>query len=130
MHIQASLKSMERKSDIFGTLRNPWIYSRAISEPWVIYNRRHFQKPFEHVRWRCISEPYHSQSSSLKHCQEYLGIFRDIDVYSAIYTGAQLGREERHPLMFLKIGKRCLDFLKKGHHYVHYWLSSPFKMYI
>ena len=48
------------------------------------------------------SEPWHSQNSLFSRFQGYLGIFRDIDAYSATLTGAQLGR------------KKFPDFGKKG----------------
>ena len=45
--------------------------------------------------------------------QGYLGIFRDIDAYSATHTGPQLGEEERPPLNFLKIEKSVLILERK-----------------
>ena len=56
------------------------------------------------------TEPWHSQNSLFKHFQEYLGIFRNIDTYSARLTGAQVGEEERPSLPFLKIEESVLIF--------------------
>ena len=58
-----------------------WTYDEhAYSEPW------HFQSPY--------SEPNHFQG--------FLGVFRDIDAYSATLTGPQLGRKT-----FPDFGKRA-----------------------
>ena len=47
------------------------------------------------------SEDWHSQNSLFKHFQGFLGIFRDIDAYSAKLTGAQLkGRAGGFPFPF------------------------------
>ena len=43
-HIKALLRHMEPKSDIFGTLRNPYIYNRAI------FKTLAYLEPDEHVR--------------------------------------------------------------------------------
>ena len=40
------------------------------------------------------SELWHSQNSLFNHFQGYLGIFRDIDAYSATLTAAQLERKK------------------------------------
>ena len=57
----------------------------------------------------------HSQNSLLKHCQGYLGIFRDIDAYSAILTDVQNQ-------------KKCPDFGKKALIVSIIGLNFPFKM--
>ena len=60
------------------------------------------------------SDLWHSQNSLFKHFQEYLGIFRGIDQYSATFTSAQLGgRGEASPVLF-ENRKKCLGFGKKG----------------
>ena len=66
------------------------------------------------------SEPLHSQDSLFKHFQKYLGIFRDIDVYSATLTGTQLVRRRRetNPALFENL-KKCPDFGKKGLDCIH-----------
>ena len=47
------------------------------------------------------SEDWHSQNSLFKHFQGFLGIFRDIDAYSAKLTGVQLkGRAGGFPFPF------------------------------
>ena len=69
-------------------------------------------------------------SSILKDIKGYLGIFRDIDAYSATLTGAQLrGREKGQgggrggsPALFDN-RKKCLDFGKKGPDCVHLWVK-------
>ena len=66
-------------------------------------------------------EPWHSQNSFFKHFQGYLGIFRDIDAYSATLTGAQLKGRGDLPCLFwyLKIlVKKILDC-------VHLWVKFP-----
>ena len=50
-------------------------------------------------------QPWQNQNSLLEHFQGYLGIFRDIDAYSAILTDAQLGGEGMSPLLCLKMKK-------------------------
>ena len=64
----------------------------------------------------------HSQNVLFKHFQRYLGILRDIDVYSVTFTGTHLGGEGRPPLPFLEIKKKCPDFGKKGPDCVHPWV--------
>ena len=50
---------------------------------------------------QAYSEPWHSHNSLFKHFHEYLGIFRDIDAYSATLTCMQLsGRGEACPALF------------------------------
>ena len=49
---------------------------------------------------QAYSEPWHSKSRLFKYFQGYLGIFRDIDAYSATFTGAQLGGRGNSPLHF------------------------------
>ena len=66
----------------------------------------------------------HSQNSLLKHCQGYLGIFRDIDAYSAILTDVQL---ETSPALF-ENQKKCPDFGKKALIVSIIGLNFPFKM--
>ena len=41
---------------------------------------------------QAYSEPWHSQNSLFKYFRRYLGIFRDIDAYSATLTSMQLRR--------------------------------------
>ena len=56
--------------------------------------------------------------------QGYLGIFRDIDAYSATHTGTQLGGEGRPPLSYLNMENKFSDFGKKGPtDYVHIWVK-------
>ena len=60
-----------------------------------------------------IQSPWHSQDSLLKHFQEYLGIFRDIDAYSATLTGAQPG----------KGGERIHILKRKDRIVFHHWVK-------
>ena len=47
------------------------------------------------------SEPWHSHNSFFKHFQGYLGMFRNIDAYSATFTVAQReGKVETSPAPF------------------------------
>ena len=55
----------------------------------------------------------HSQNVLFKHFQRYLGILRDIDVYSVTFTGTHLGGEGRPPLPFLEIKKSVLILERK-----------------
>ena len=70
---------------------------------------------------QAYSEP--CQKSLFKHSQGYLGIFRDIDAYSATHTGAQLrGREETSTALF-ENQKWRPDFGKKDLDCVHLWVK-------
>ena len=72
---------------------------------------------------QAYSEPWHSQNSLFKRFPGYLGIFRDIDAYSATLTGAQLkGRGEASPTLF-ENRKKYPDFGKKGPDSVHLWVK-------
>ena len=63
-----------------------------------------------------------------KYFQGYLGIFRDIDTYSATFTGVQLERRGKPPLLFLKIEESALIFEKKALIVFIFGLNFPFKM--
>ena len=58
-------------------------------------------------------EPWHSQNILFKHFQGYLGIFRDIDVYSAKLRDAQITRSGRPSLPFLKNQESVLILEKR-----------------
>ena len=98
------------------------------SEPWLILNSRHLQKPVKHERLSGILETWHSKKSLFKHFQGYLGLFRDIDAYSATLTGhTQLERRgEASPALF-KIKEKCPDFEKKGPDYINLWVEFSIK---
>ena len=60
------------------------------------------------------SKPWHNHNNLFKHFQGNLRIFRDIDVYSATLTGAQLGgRTGGYPLPFFENRKKGSDFSGK-----------------
>ena len=65
----------------------------------------YLQKPVEHVDNHTYLEPSHCQNSLYKYFRSYLGIFRDIDAYSATLTSTQLERESGGslPYPFLKV---------------------------
>ena len=87
-HNLALQRRVKPLSEIFGTLRNPWIYIRA-------------SKACRTCEDHEYSELWDSQNSFIKHFQGYLDIFRDIDAYSATFTCAQLGRKgEASPVIF------------------------------
>ena len=90
-HIQALWRhySIESKSDIFGTPRNPCIYNRDTSSS----SSKHFQGYF-------------------RHSQGYSCIF------SHIYRGSTRVRGEASPALF-ENRKKCLEFWKKGPDYIH-----------
>ena len=77
-YVQANIPPYSGMLKNFQTLL--W-YIEPYSEPYV--NLRHLQKPVK-LTDQAYSEPWHSQNSSFKYFQEYLGIFRNIDAYSAI----------------------------------------------
>ena len=58
----------------------------------------------------------------------YLGLFRDIDAYSATLRGVQLGRRGEAPLLFLKINNSILILEIKSQIVSIIGLSFPFKM--
>ena len=66
------------------------------------------------------------------HFQKYLGVFRDIDAYSATLTGAPLERRwkaiGRPHLRFLKIEDRVLVLERKVLILSILGLNLPFKM--
>ena len=69
-------------------------------EPWLIQNPSHLQKSVKHVRYdHANSGPQHSQNSLFRQFQGYLGIFRDIDAYSAPLSGTK-GEMGRLPCLF------------------------------
>ena len=69
---------------------------------------------------QAYSETWHSQNSLFKHFKGYLGIFRDIDGYSATLSGTQLrGRGETSRALF-ENRKKCPDFGKKDPDCVHF----------
>ena len=49
-----------------------------------------------------------------KHFEEYLGILRNIDTYSAKHTGAQLGEREKTAPALFKNRKKYPDFVEKS----------------
>ena len=61
---------------------------------------------------QAYSELWHSQNSLFKHFQGYLGIFKDIDAYSATLTGAELEGNKGAPQTFFENRKKCPDFGK------------------
>ena len=78
---------------------------------------RRICKMIMHIQSPCIAEEF------FKHFHRYLEIFRDIDVYSATLTSAQLGRRgEDSPALF-ENRKKCSDFGKKGLDCVHRWVK-------
>ena len=60
------------------------------------------------------SKSWHIQNNLFKHFQGYLGIFRDIDAYSATLTCGQLGRREQAYSALFKNWKKCPDFGTKS----------------
>ena len=74
------------------------------------------------------SEPWHSQSRLFKHFQGYVGIFNDIDVYSATLRGAQLEGEGKSTLSFLKFGNSALILERKALIVSIFELNFIFKM--
>ena len=63
---------------------------------------------------QAYSDTYHSQNSLFKHFQGYLGIFRDIESYSATLTDAQLSRRGEASHVIFENWKKCSEFGKKG----------------
>ena len=70
----------------------------------------------------------------MKHFQRYLGIFRDLDAYSAILTDVQLGEREESSDALLEYWKKCPDFRKKDPERkalilerVHIWVKFSFQ---
>ena len=61
------------------------------SEPGLFRTQNIFRSLLNMLDDHPLSEPWHSQNSLFKHFQGYLGIFRDIDAYSATLPAAQLG---------------------------------------
>ena len=69
------------------------------------------------------SGPWHSQNSLFKRIQGYLGIFRDIDAYSATLNRRPT-REERGGLPTLyENRKKGPDFGKKCRDFVNHWVT-------
>ena len=77
---------------------------------------------------QAYTKPSHSQNSLFKHFQGYLGVFRNIDAYSATLTGVQQGGEWRPRLPFLKIEESVLIFEKKALIVSSFGLNFPFKI--
>ena len=71
------------------------------------------------------SGPCHSQNIEFKYFQGYLGIFRDIGVYTGTLKGAQLGRSgEASPVFF----KSALILERNTLIVTIFGLNFPFKM--
>ena len=117
-------ETMEPQPDIFGTLREPCIYIRAILRALV------YLQPEASSKASRISKMIrHIQSTGILRTA-YSSIFKDIQACSGILMHIQphsqacnQGREERPPLLFLKIEKMCLHFGKKGPDCVHPWVK-------
>ena len=67
------------------------VQSYNIQNPGLFKTRGIF-KSLSNIEDHAYSEPWHSQSRLFKYFQGCLGMFRDIDAYSAALTGMQLGR--------------------------------------
>ena len=99
---------------------------------------RNVQNSVQSLRIHMYSEPWHSQNSLFDHFQRYLGIFRDIDAYSATLTThkcATKGRDGGRPLLrgrplllFLKIAKRVTIFERKALIASIFGINFPSKM--
>ena len=66
--------------------------------------------------------PWHSQNSLFKHFQEYLGISKDTDGYSATIIGVQKGGGKTSSTLFKNL-KKYPDFEKKDPDCVHLWVK-------
>ena len=90
-HIKALLWQIEQYLGRFRTLRNPCIHNRAHT---CIYSEpQHIQSPgvssnacqtCQMIRY--MQSLWHNQNSLFKYSQGYLGIFRYIDPYLAIFS--------------------------------------------
>ena len=127
-HIRALFKSMELKSDIFGTPRNPCIYNGIIFRTLAYLEPEASSKICRTCKMIMHIQSKHSQNSSFKHFQGCIGIFRNIDAYSATLTGVQPGGKGRSPLPFLNIEKSLLIFKRKALIVSIIGFNFPFKM--
>ena len=88
------------------------VYWGIFSKPWknTYLKPKAFSKSCQTCKMIMHS---HSQNVLFKHFQRYLGILRDIDVYSVTFRGTHLGGEGRPPLPFLEIKKSVLILERK-----------------
>ena len=88
--------------------------SDLFPKPWLIQNPRHLQKSIKDLRRSSYSESWYSQNSFFKHFQQYLGIFKEIDAYSATLLKAELVEREEAYLALYENRKNYPDFKKKA----------------
>ena len=77
----------------FETLSNPFIYNHTIFKTLAYLEPGASSKACWTCNRSCIfrTESWHCQNSLFKHFQGYLGMFRDIDAYSATHMAMLLG---------------------------------------
>ena len=85
------MRRIEPYSDIFGTLHNLCKYNRAVFRTQAYLELEVSSKACRAYKMSVQFRALAYQNSLFKHFQGCLGIFRDINAYSAKLTGAELG---------------------------------------
>ena len=103
---------------------NPYIYNHAICKTLGYLECKASLEACPNMSDdHAYSEPWQSQNSLFNHFQEYLGIIRDINAYSATFTGAQLRGREVTSTALLENWKNCPNFRNKGPDCVNLWVN-------
>ena len=132
-----TVSSIFRDIQQYSAMRDIKVYWDILRHNWSILSHIQIYNPSTFTIWgifkslsnmeddQAYSEPWHSKSRLFKHFQGYLGIFGDIDAYSATFTGAQLGGRGNSPLHFYENWKKCPGFGKKDLDSLHFWIKFP-----